>query len=100
MRPRAEFPAAGLGPGEGRGDKAVRVIKFMCKHSIETSIMDVAGAVDGSRPLETLADSCGYGWGSTRLQMSIDLTRFRVLLMAGKGLTPAQQAWSPLILEA
>ena len=62
--------------------------------------MDVAGAIDGSRPLETIADSCGYGWGSTCLQMSSDLTRFRVLLMAGKGLTPAQQAWSPLILEA
>ena len=32
--------------------------------------------------------------------MSSDLTRFRVLLMTGKGLTPAQQAWPPLVLEA
>ena len=100
MKPQAEFPPAGLGPGTGRGDKAVQVIKLMCKRSIETAVLDVAAAIDGSRPLETVADSCGYGWGSTSLQMSSDLTRFRVLLMAGKGLTPAQQAWPPLYLEA
>jgi len=72
----------------------------MGKNSIETAVLDVASAVDGSRPLETVADSCGYGWGATCHQMSTDLTRFRVLLMASKGLTPAQQAWPPLILEA
>ena len=38
--------------------------------------------------------------GSTNVQMTHDLTRFKVLLMAGKGLTPAQQAWPALTLEA
>ena len=32
--------------------------------------------------------------------MNDDLTTFKVLMTAGKGLTPAQQAWPPLTLEA
>ena len=32
--------------------------------------------------------------------MSRDLSRFKVLLTHSKGLTPAQQAWPPLTLEA
>ena len=63
MRPNAVFPKEGLGPGSTRGCKAVRVIKLMAKNSIETAVLDVASAVDGSLPLETVADSCGYGWG-------------------------------------
>lgn len=31
--------------------------------------------------------------------MTSDLSRFEVLLMVGKGFTPAQQAWPPLTLE-
>ena len=81
------------------GDKAVFVIKIMCKHHIENAVLDEAGAIDGSRPLEMVADSCGYGWGATFVQMTMDLSRFKVLLMTGGSLTPAQQAWAPLILE-
>ena len=33
------------------------------------------------------------------MQISSDLSRFMVLLMTGGSLTPAQQAWAPLILE-
>ena len=32
--------------------------------------------------------------------MTQDLTRFKVLLMCGRGFTPAQQAWPALTLEA
>ena len=32
--------------------------------------------------------------------MTEDLSRFKVLLMSGKGFTPAQQAWPALIIEA
>jgi hypothetical protein len=99
MKPGAVFPAAGLGPGETTGDKAVKAIKLMAKHSIETAVMDEAGAIDGSRPLEQVADACGYAWGSTNVQMTADLFCFKVLLMVGKGFTPAQQAWPPLTLE-
>ena len=61
--------------------------------------MDEAGAIDGSRPLEQIADACGYAWGSTNVQMPEDVSHFKVLLMVGKGFTPAQQAWAPLVLE-
>ena len=101
MKPGAVFPAEGLGAAAGvtPGDKAVKAIKLMAKHAIETSVMDEAGAIDGSRPLEQIADACGYAWGSTNVQMTEDLSRFKVLLMTGKGFTPAQQAWPPLVLE-
>ena len=34
------------------------------------------------------------------LQMNADMTTFNVLLTAGKGFTPTQQAWPPLVAEA
>ena len=100
MKPTAVFPESGLGgTGTLQGDKAVKAIKLMAVHSIETAVFDEAAAIDGSRPLEQVADACGYAWGSTCLQMTADLSRFKVLLMVGKGFTPAQQAWPPLVLE-
>jgi hypothetical protein len=89
----AVFPAEGLGLGDTPGDKAVRAIKLMCKHHIELAVMDEAAAIDGSRPLEQVADSSGIAWGGVCLQMTADLTMFKILMMVGKGLTPAQQAW-------
>ena len=78
MKPGAVFPPEGLGAAAGQtvGDKAVKAIKVMCRHAIETSVMDEAGAIDGSRPLEQIADACGYAWGSTNVQMVEDLSRF------------------------
>ena len=101
MKPGAVFPAKGLGAEGGTtdGDKAIRAIKAMAKHSIDTAALDEAGAIDGSRPLEQVADACGYAWGSTNVQMTEDLSHFKVLLMVGKCFTPAQQAWPPLVLE-
>ena len=32
--------------------------------------------------------------------MTRDMTRFKILVTHSKGLTPAQQAWQPLTLEA
>ena len=75
------------------------MIKLLCKNAIQISVMDEAAAIDGSRPLEQVADACGYAWGSTNVQMTADLTAFRVLQMVGKGFTPAQQAWPALTLE-
>ena len=100
MKPTAVFPDHGLGAGSTEGCKAVKVIKLLCKHAINLSTMDVASAIDGSRPLEQVADACGIAWGSTNVQMTADLSSFKVLMMQGKGFTPAQQAWPALILEA
>ena len=101
MKPGSEIPALGFGHEKGvsNGDKAVKAIKAMAKHHIENAVMDEAAAIDGSRPLEMVADSCGYGWGATCLQMTQDLLRFNVLMMTGGSLTPPQQAWPPLVLE-
>jgi hypothetical protein len=77
----------------------VRAIKLMAKFHIEISVMDEAAAIDGSRPLEQVADSSGIAWGSVCMQMAADMSHFKILMMVGKGLTPAQQAWPPLTLE-
>ena len=37
--------------------------------------------------------------GGSAYQMVADLAHFKVLMTAGKGLTPAQQAWDPRTLE-
>ena len=72
----------------------------MAKNHIENAVMDEVGALSGKLPLEQIADSCGYAWGGTCIQMLTDLTRFKVLMMTGGSLTESQQAWPPLILEA
>ena len=94
MKPGAEFPREGLGAAKPptRGCKAVQCIKLLCKHAIQLSVLDEASAIDGSRPLEQVADACGIAWGSTNVQMTPDLSGFKVLMMVGKGFTPAQQA--------
>ena len=99
MKPGADLSIP-LGSANTPGCKAVKCIKLLCKKAIHLSVMDEASAIDGSRPLEQVADACGYAWGSTNVQMTADLTSFRVLQMVGKGFTPAQQARAALTLEA
>ena len=72
----------------------------MVANHIELSVLDEAAAIDGSRPLENIGDSCGIAWGGCSVQMTPDLTRLKMLMTAGKGLTPEQQAWAPVVLEA
>lgn len=77
----------------------MKAIKIICKYCIEIAVMDEASAIDGTRPLEQVADACGYAWGATCLQMTEDLSRLKLLLMTGKSFSPPQQTWQPLILE-
>ena len=99
MKPGAWFPPHGLGAGDTVGCRAVKVIEILCRHAIQLSTLDEASAMDGSRPLEQIADACGIAWGSTNVQMTADLSGFKVLLMTGKGFTPAQQAWPAITIE-
>ena len=99
MREGAVFPPEGLGVGSTEPDKAVRAIKLMVSNMIELAVLDEAAAISGERPLEQIADSSGIAWGGTCLQMTKDLTKVNVLMVASKGLAPAQQAWPPLTLE-
>ena len=101
MREGAVFPPEGIGNGipPSEADKAVQAIKLMACEMIKLSVLDEAAALSGERPLEQVADSSGIAWGGTCLQMCADLTKFNVLLTAGKGLTPPQQSWHPLTLE-
>ncbi|CAE7359459.1 pol [Symbiodinium microadriaticum] len=62
------FPPEGLGPGTSEADRAVKAIKLMCQRSV-VSILDEAAAIDGSKPLEQIADSSGYAVGGVALQM-------------------------------
>ena len=77
QKPGAVFPPEGLGPGTSEGDKAARAIKAMAKHHIEQAVMDEAAAVDGSRPLEQIADSSGFAWGGSCVQTTADLSGSR-----------------------
>ena len=81
MKPGAVFPPEGLGVGNTPGDLAVKAIKVMAADMIELSVMDEAAAIDGSRPLEQIADSSGIAWGGTCLQMSRGLSNFSVLML-------------------
>jgi hypothetical protein len=81
MKPGKEFPALGLGTGDTPGCEAVKCMKILCKHAIHLSILDEASAIDGSRPLEQVADACGIAWGSTNVQMTPDLSGFNELLI-------------------
>ena len=100
QKPDAVFPPEGLGLGDTEGCRAVRAIKKMLENAIGLSVFDEASAISGTCPLEQIADASGYAVGGTVLQMSRDLTRFKVLLTHSKSLTPPQQAWAPLIQEA
>jgi hypothetical protein len=71
----------------------------MAMNSIELAVLDTAAAIDGSCPLEQIADCSGIALGGSGLQMSRDLTKFKVLHTHSKGLTPPQQAWAPIFLE-
>ena len=86
------FPREGLGgpktpatndPNILEGYRAVLAIKLMARHCVNRAAMDVAGAIDGSRPLELIADACGYGWGRVVLHINADMTCFNMLLIVG-----------------
>ena len=94
LKPGAKFPL------DEKGLQAVKAIKKMVKDHISLAAMDEAAAMAGTRPLDQVADASGIAWGQTIVQMTTDLSRFRVLAVCSGGLTPAQQSWSPLTCEA
>ena len=61
----------------------------MAKHHISLAVMDEEAAINGSRPLEQIADCSGYAWGGAIVQMTGDLTGVKMLAMVGKGLNSA-----------
>ena len=72
LRPEAPLPEEGIGAGKitkdsSEADKAFVGIKLMAKRHIEMGVLDEAAAIDGSRPLEQIADSSGIAWGGTVL---------------------------------
>ena len=58
-------------------------------------MLDEAGAVSGTRPLEQVADVCQYGWGGSAYQASADQRVLCVLGQYAGLLTPAQAHWHP-----
>jgi hypothetical protein len=94
LKPGAKFPL------DEKGLQAVKAIKKMVKDHISLAAMDEAAAMAGTRPLDQVADASGIAWGQTIVQMTTDLSRFRVVAVCSGGLTPAQQSWSPLTCEA
>jgi hypothetical protein len=73
--------------------KAVTQLKTTICAEVLLSVLDDIAAVDGSLPAESIADSSGYAWGGTLVQMTPDLVGFRVIAHASGTLNPSQQAW-------
>ena len=63
--PKADvrFPEEGLGGGDTEDDKVIQAIKMCVCYYIHIAVLDKASAMDGTCPLELLADSCGIAWG-------------------------------------
>ena len=68
----------------------------MAAKHVMLAVVDEAAALDGSRPLETIADWSGVGWGAVTVQMAEDLSRFHVLCTASGGAEPGPAGLPPL----
>jgi hypothetical protein len=75
----AKFPPNGIGASGTEACKAFRVIKLMACKYILIQTLDIAAAIDGSRPLEQIADASGIAWGASHVQMNPDLTTLKNL---------------------
>ncbi len=51
-------------------------------------VLDEVAAIDGTRPLEQIADRPGIAWGGMCIYMTEDMAGFAPLCAAGKSLTP------------
>ena len=79
---------------------AVRAITQMTQFCVNRAVLDVAGAIDCTRPLEMIADACGCGWRGVCLQMKSDMAGLNVLMIVGEGFAEPRQRWQPLHAEA
>ena len=75
------------------GETAVRAIKQMAVSLITLQALDERAAVDGSRPLEQVADWNPLGWGGALHQRSSDGQRLSMLGAWSGACTPSQQAY-------
>ena len=73
LKEETVYPPAGLGPGTTPADKAVQGLKMLAKHFIEMGVLDEIAAIDGTRPLEQIADSSGIARGGMCIQMTADM---------------------------
>ena len=69
LKEETVYPPEGLGPGTTPADKAVRGLKLLAKYYIEKGNLDEVAAIDGTRPLEQIADSSGIAWGGMCIQI-------------------------------
>ena len=77
-------------PMRSDGETAVRAIKQMAVSLITLQALDERAAVDGSRPLEQVADWNPLGWGGALYQRSADGQRLNMLGAWSGACTPSQ----------
>ncbi len=53
-------------------------IKLCVSYYIHLAVLEEAAAMDGTCPLELLADCSGIAWGGSAYQMVADLSHFKV----------------------
>ena len=75
------------------GCDGVKALKALVVRTINLNALDELAALDGSRPLEQIADWNPVGWGGAAFQMSPDGSRLLVLGQWSGACTPAQQAY-------
>ena len=78
------------------GLDAVEALKKLTARITKLSAFDEVAALDGSRPLEQIADWCRKGWGGIVVQMARDRNRFHVLGQWSGPCSGPQQAYAAI----
>ena len=80
-------------PMDEDGQRGIEAIKQLTARTIDLNAVDELAALDGSRPLEQIADWNCIGWGGVLFQMSKDLRRMNVIGQWSGACTASQQAY-------
>ena len=86
-------------PLDAEGRAAEKALKALVKRNVRLDALDEVSALNGSRPLQQVADACKYGWGGSIMQVGADGTTLNVIAMFSGLMTDAQSLWPILSLE-
>ena len=75
--------------------KAMKALQKLAERAMQLYPLDVCAAITGERPINTVADCSGFGWGSSDWQLSADKTKLCVLSQFAGLLSEAQSRWQP-----
>ena len=86
-------------PLDDKALKAIDIIKDLACKCIGLAVLDEAAALDGSRPLEMVADCSKLGWGATLYQANATKSKLNVLGQFSGVLSDSEALWPALRQE-